>query len=763
MYLTEGQFFTILKNELKRIPYGTGPTKSSGPTGQLLGIMSNSQTNWILAGPGTGKTETLVLRTLRLLLVDGVRPEAIVLTTFTKRAARELLARLSEYLAKFTQTPSFAKTNPPDISRLWIGTLHSLASKIMGEFQRDAPITISEEEAVMVFMKSFRPNRKASVMRVLYEDLTGIDTQKMKWIGGTKVARNFREAVNRIIEDGLDINALKYNKPIGGKSLWSHKDCGPLLVQIMEDYHKALDGRFDFTLLQRAFLDFLNSKESVDFIAGISGNAARPGIKHIIVDEYQDSNPIQEQIYFTLANHSGATLTVVGDDDQSLYRFRGANPDALVQFDKQCAIFSLPTPTTIELLENRRSHPDIVESLNDYISKCTTRSSFGAARSPKSPLIAKSSVIGTHVSISAISEPDLDSLATKVADIVRDLYDTRDLSQFGDAVILSQSTTLMGIRSRYSKWEEAFAARGIPLHNPGAKNLHTEAIVKELIGCISLLIDDIELNSTGSLENRLKSQRNAANKLLKSDNKFSKWFDNKRKTFLLPSNSKGWDKNMSLLGLGNELIGQTVFSDRINGNPFEAWIIGWVLRQFNAYDQTFGNWGKIPHVDDYPDIWSPTKWKSMGFKGKPRGVNPSYLYNFYNHLASLVYDGKHETPSDDLVSLPTHEVSALTVHQSKGLSFPIVFVDWRGVGEPWVGSSHLQETLFQPFSPRNHGLTLPSPVERAAHDSIRKLFVALSRAQYAVVLCMTEKDEQAITTDSIQEVPSAWFNSLQEL
>jgi len=97
------------------------------------------------------------------------------------------------------------------------------------------------------------------------------------------------------------------------------------------------------------------------------------------------------------------------------------------------------------------------------------------------------------------------------------------------------------------------------------------------------------------------------------------------------------------------------------------------------------------------------------------------------------------------------------------LSFPIVFVDWRGVGEPWVGSSHLQETLFQPFSPRNHGLTLPSPVERAAHDSIRKLFVALSRAKYAVVLCLTEKDKQAIATDSIEEIPSDWFNSLQEL
>ena len=125
-------------------------------------------------------------------------------------------------------------------------------------------------------------------------------------------------------------------------------------------------------------------------------------------------------------------------------------------------------------------------------------------------------------------------------------------------------------------------------------------------------------------------------------------------------------------------------------------------------------------------------------------------------------EGGHETPSDELVNLPRDQVNALTVHQSKGLSFPIVFVDWRGVGEPRVDSSHLQETQFQPFSPRNHALTLSSPAERAAHDSIRKLFVALSRAQYAVVLCLTEKDKLAIATDSIKEIPSIWFNSLQE-
>jgi DNA helicase II / ATP-dependent DNA helicase PcrA len=764
MYLTIAEFFTILKNDLKRVPYGTVPSSSSGPTGQLQGILSDSQTNWILAGPGTGKTETLVLRTLRLLLVDGVRPESIVLTTFTNRAARELFDRLSGYLSQFLQSPSFPKTNPPDISRLWIGTLHSLAGEIMGEFQRTPPSIISEEEAIMLFMKSvnYAPNSSTMkpLIRKLYEDLTGKDIGK-SYVGRIKCAGDFRNAVNRIIEDNLDIGTLKINKPISGKPLWSHKDCGPLLVQMMEEYNQALKDSFDFTRLQLGFLRFLHTGEAAPFLKGVSGNAARPGIKHIIVDEYQDSNPIQESIYFLLATQSSATLTVVGDDDQSLYRFRGANPDALVQFDEQCKVYFLSPPTKIELLENRRSHPGIVESLNDYISKCALRAGFGAARSPKSPLIPKSPITGNYASISTLSEPDLKSLATKVASIVRDLYDTGDISHLGQVVILSQSTKQMGKFSQYHKWEKEFSKFGMPLNNPGAKNLHTQGIVKELIGCISLLIDDIMF---WEKFDSLKSKRNAAEKLRKTDKKFSQWLDDRRKTFLLPINSKDWDKGISLLNLVNELLGQPVFRDRINTNNFDAWITGWLLRQFAAFDQIFGGWddkGKIPHVDG--SYWTTTEWKNKGLNGIPRGVNPSYIWNFYEKVALLVSEGGHETPSDELVNLPRDQVNALTVHQSKGLSFPIVFVDWRGVGEPRVDSSHLQETQFQPFSPRNHALTLSSPAERAAHDSIRKLFVALSRAQYAVVLCLTEKDKLAIATDSIKEIPSIWFNSLQEL
>jgi DNA helicase II / ATP-dependent DNA helicase PcrA len=761
MYLTGTEFFSILEKELGRIPYGSKSSHQGGPTGQLQGILSDAKMNWILAGPGTGKTETMVLRTLRLLLVEGVRPEAIVLTTFTERAAAELLQRLSEYLKYFIRSPLFPNINPPDISRMWLGTLHSLAMKIMGEFQRNSPTLISEEEAMMLFMRSvnFWENQNP-LNNSLYLDLTGKDMKKEFNPKPIKWAKNFRSAINRIIEDDLVINAMKNNTPLGGVALWSVRNNGPRLIEMLEQYQTGLKGRFDFTLLQAGFLDFLNNSEALPFTKGVPGNEARPGVEHVIVDEYQDSNPIQERIYFTLAKQSNATLTVVGDDDQSLYRFRGANPDALVQFDKQCSVYGFPSPAKIELLENRRSHKSIVTSLNSYIDQCNSRAGFGLARSPKSALNAQSSLRGDHTPILKLIAPNHEQLATQVADLLGDLLSDGTLSYPGQVALLARSTKDRGIAD-FHKWNKAFSGQSILLNNPGAKDLHRAPILQELLGSILLLVDDIQFNSQFK---QLESYRKKASKLLNTNKKFNDWFSGVKPNFVHPVNSKRWDREISLLGLTNIVLGQDVFKSRINDSAYDRWIVGWLLKQINAFDNIFGGHftrGKIPQVDG--TYWTQTRWQSNGFTGKPRGVDPNYINRLYTYLGPLIQSGGHDTPTDDVVNLPLDCVNALTVHQSKGLSFPVVLVDWRGVGSPNPGPSHLQETLFQPFSPRNHSLKLPPPEERVVHDEIRKLFVALSRAEYAVVLCLLDSDRDLVVQDVIGEIPSAWFGGIEEI
>jgi DNA helicase II / ATP-dependent DNA helicase PcrA len=88
---------------------------------------------WIIAGPGSGKTEVLVLRCLKLLLVDGVDPRSIMITTFTEKAGRNLNDRLMNYKAFLSKT--FPELNKVDLFQLRVGTLHSLCNSIMLEYR----------------------------------------------------------------------------------------------------------------------------------------------------------------------------------------------------------------------------------------------------------------------------------------------------------------------------------------------------------------------------------------------------------------------------------------------------------------------------------------------------------------------------------------------------------------------------------------------------------------------------------------------------
>ena len=139
----------------------------------------------------------LVLRTLRLLLMDNVRPEAIMLTTFTNRAARELHQRLNDYCDRLLLQPQLAGIPKPDLSRMWLGTLHAI--RILRECVRDSP-TLG---CCVRFLKI-----KSEYLRdeALYQ-LTGKDLRG----SNAKVSSTLRAAVNRLTEDGIDLPAFRTN------------------------------------------------------------------------------------------------------------------------------------------------------------------------------------------------------------------------------------------------------------------------------------------------------------------------------------------------------------------------------------------------------------------------------------------------------------------------------------------------------------------------------------------------------------------------
>jgi DNA helicase-2/ATP-dependent DNA helicase PcrA len=176
-----------------------------------------------------------------------------------------------------------------------------------------------------------------------------------RWLRANATVRLF----DRIVEDRINVNQMRLQ---GG--VWN------TLADSYEAYRTQLEAniRCDFAHLQQKFIDFLATPNGSRFLNG-DGSSEHPGIRHVLVDEYQDTNPIQEEIYLGLASCPPHNLCVVGDDDQSLYRFRGGTVECMVNFDQACrsAWGQHVQITQRSLSTNYRSQSTIVSWCDEYI------------------------------------------------------------------------------------------------------------------------------------------------------------------------------------------------------------------------------------------------------------------------------------------------------------------------------------------------------------------------------------------------------------
>ena len=313
----------------------------------------------IAAGPGTGKTEVLVARCLKFMCCDGVEPGSIILTTFTEKAARNLEDRLSEALLSLSQ--QYPKLSTIDPSGLRIGTLHGLCNRVLQEYRytgyQNLRLLDEMETALLIHRLVER--------KVSTSDKTTIEGQFGYIFGRNPTRRKGRwdwslallTLFNRLIEDQIDLGKLQ-----GAGGAWA------TLHQAYQTYEQELAGAYscDFAHLLRHFLSFLATGQGSAFLQG-SGEV-RPPLTHVLVDEYQDTNPIQESIYFGLSDSSPHNITVVGDDDQALYRFRGGTVECMVGFPSMCQTRWNISPHVVYLSDNHRSDQDIVNWCNSYIT-----------------------------------------------------------------------------------------------------------------------------------------------------------------------------------------------------------------------------------------------------------------------------------------------------------------------------------------------------------------------------------------------------------
>jgi DNA helicase-2/ATP-dependent DNA helicase PcrA len=272
----------------------------------------------ILAGAGSGKTRVLVHRVAWLIQVEGASPSSILAVTFTNKAAAEMRARIETLLG----IPGGA---------MWIGTFHGLAHRLLRLHWREAGLP-----------QSFQILDSEDQARILRKVLKALDLDEARW-----VPREIQWFINAQKDEGLRPKHLRDDGDPTRRQL----------IRIYQAYEEACQraGVVDFAeLLLRAYEFWRDNPGALQHY--------RSRFRHVLVDEFQDTNAIQYKWLMLLAGPDGQPF-VVGDDDQSIYRWRGARVENLNQFRRD-----YPKAVLYKLEQNYRSTGTILKAANALIA-----------------------------------------------------------------------------------------------------------------------------------------------------------------------------------------------------------------------------------------------------------------------------------------------------------------------------------------------------------------------------------------------------------
>ena len=284
---------------------------------QLAAVTLPDQSALILAGAGSGKTRVLTTRIAWLIQTGNVSPNGVLAVTFTNKAAREMLTRISAML-------------PISTRGMWVGTFHGLCNRLLRAHYRDAGLP-------QLFQILDSQDQHAAVKRVL--KTLSVDEERSP-------ARDAQYFINAAKEEGRRARDLE----IGDEITRRYAE-----IYAAYDEQCQREGMVDFAeLLLRSF-ELLSRNE-------ILREHYQSRFRHILVDEFQDTNRLQYRWLKLLAGPKNL-MFAVGDDDQSIYRFRGAHVGNMAEFERDFRVENV-----IRLEQNYRSHGLILAAANALIA-----------------------------------------------------------------------------------------------------------------------------------------------------------------------------------------------------------------------------------------------------------------------------------------------------------------------------------------------------------------------------------------------------------
>lgn len=646
----------------------------------------------VIAGPGSGKTKTLVERTIRII-ISGVKPENILISTFTEKAAKELITRISDRMIENNMVVN--------LNEMYVGTMHSIFLRLL-----------EENREYTRLKKSYRVLDQFDLNYILFRNINKFKKiEDSGLILGERVnnwdqAENLVKYLNIITEECIDHDKLCKSKKGGIKALGEMYE---LYRNIIEE-----ENCLDFSTIQSEILHLLSNNQSI-----LSKFQSK--IKYFMIDEYQDTNTIQEKILFLMAGKN-KNICVVGDDDQSLYRFRGATVRNILEFEKN---FPKGACRVEKLQINYRSHPEIIDFYNVWMTLADWKIDgkiFRHSKTIKPDPNKKFPQVKSVFRVSSDKEIDEDWYE-QVYKFIKYLESIKILKDHNQLAFLFRSVKNERVIGLANYLEE----KGLKIFSPRSALYFEREEVKLLLGCLVFifrdLFDQLKWNKDAHLDiweyyedckklfaNRLRASKEKNSALLK-------WVQNKSKYHL---GFKG-KTTYAFATLIYQMLEFPFFSKYIDtdlkGNKtdlrsaYNVALLTNILFKFEfLYNIT------VITKKDYTQT----------------------LQNLFNTYLRYIIDGGLEEYEGFDEYAPSGCISFMTIHQAKGLEFPIVFVDSLS-GVPRKENNEIKSLLQKKYFLKPQ---FEPPDCTHVFDFWRIYYTAFSRAQNLLILTTREKEGQ---------------------
>ena len=662
----------------------------------------------IIAGPGTGKTATLVKRAIYLIVEKGVKPENIMIATFTEKAAKELITRITNELLKINLTVN--------VNDLYIGTLHSICLRLIKE-----NIEFTRLRKNYRLMDEFDQKYLIYLNHKVFDAIPNIDL----------IADNL-SPWNRSKQLSFYFNAVS-EEMITVKELRADRDPSvQVLAAAYEAYQKLLEeeNAMDFSSIQVIAYQLLKENEEIK-------KRVQAQIQYVMIDEYQDTNFVQEQLIFLIAEQHH-NLCVVGDDDQGLYRFRGATIRNILEFPSKWEHCE-----QISLVENYRSERDIVAFYNNWMRDTDDKGfEWGRYRYPKTIIPAKKNLISSIPTVIKVSgQRDLENWGDNIIDFINKLKSSGTISDYNQVAFLFRSVKGKRVKSLADYLEK----HGIPIYSPRSDMFFEREEIKLLIGTLLVVFPNYLRQMMADKFMPKVMLKFYTEKCLKA------FQDYQKKNPSAPlikwcaqTGQKHCDPNASFdyafTGLVYEILQFEPFLS-IMKSELSGVVDSRAIRNIAEFTKLTTRYEFLHRINV--------------FTAQGMSIDTT---QFFNRYLRFLYDGGIAEYEDESEYAPSGCVSFMTIHQSKGMEFPVVVVGSlsacpRNDNKEVV--QELEQNVYSrpPFEPYD---------AIKYYDFWRIFYTAFSRAQNLLVLTADEggkgngKEPSKYFEDVYNPLPDYW-------